>query len=314
MRDILVYQAFAFARNSHRYSARALSSPLECVLTLARGVEIVWAAGTFAGGLLYDKFQKAEDVVSRSDQLRIMLAELGPSFVKAGQVLANRPDIVRADYMEQLCKLQDDVPPFPNEQAFRIIEEELGRPIDEVDSELSPEPIAAASLGQVYKGRLLATGEDVAIKVQRPGIEPVIYRDLVLFRGLAFFINQVSIRRLGCNAQLIVDEFGEKLLEELDYVQEGRNLRDFYDNYYNDPIVKIPKFYPAQSGARILTMEWIDGVRCTDPDGIRAAGIDVDNFIKVGVKGGRSLSGPSKNQGVTKSMGLLLLPKTELSK
>ena len=96
---------------------RALSSPLECVRTAARGVEILWAAGTFAGALLYDKFQKSEDVVSRSDQLRIMLAELGPSFVKAGQVLANRPDIVRADYMEQLCKLQDDVPPFPNEQA-----------------------------------------------------------------------------------------------------------------------------------------------------------------------------------------------------
>jgi len=199
---------------------RALSNPLECALTFARGVEIVWAAGTFAGGLLYDKFQKAEDVASRSDQLRIMLAELGPSFVKAGQVLANRPDIVRADYMEQLCKLQDDVPPFPNDQAFRIMEEELGCPISDIYSEISPEPIAAASLGQVYKAKMRSTGEDVAIKVQRPGIEPFIYRDLVLFRGLAFFINAVSIRRLGCNAQLIVDEFGEKLLEELDYVQE----------------------------------------------------------------------------------------------
>ena len=265
---------------------RALSSPVECALTLARGVEIVWAAGIFAGGLLYDKFSKSEDVRARSDQLRIMLAELGPSFVKAGQVLANRPDIVRADYMEQLCKLQDDVPPFPDEIAFRIIEEQLGRPIGEVYTDVSPEPIAAASLGQVYKAKMRDTGEDVAIKVQRPGIEPVIYRDLVLFRTLAFFINQISIRRLGCNAQLIVDEFGEKLLEELDYVQEGRNLRDFYANYENDPIVKIPKFYPNQSGSRMLTMEWIDGIRCTDPEGIRAAGIDVDSFIKVGVMSG----------------------------
>ena len=135
-------------------------------------------------GLILDNFRKTEDVVSRSEQLRVQLAELGPSFVKAGQVLANRPDIVRADYMDQLTKLQDDVPPFANSQAFDIMEQELGRPISEVYSEISSEPIAAASLGQVYRGRLRATGEEVAIKVQRPGIEPIIYRDLVLFRAL----------------------------------------------------------------------------------------------------------------------------------
>ena len=235
---------------------------------------------------MLDKFQRAEDVASRSEQLRVRLAELGPSFVKAGQVLANRPDIVRADYMEQLTKLQDDVPAFDNASAFKIMEEELGRPIDEVFSAISPTPIAAASLGQVYRGTLRETGEDVAVKVQRPGIEPVIYRDLVLFRALAYFVNQISMRRLGCNAQLIVDEFGEKLLEELDYVQEGRNLRDFYENFRGDPIVKIPKFYPNLSGARVLVMEWIDGVRCTDPQGIRSAGVDVDKFIEVGVMSG----------------------------
>jgi predicted unusual protein kinase regulating ubiquinone biosynthesis (AarF/ABC1/UbiB family) len=188
--------------------------------------------------------------------------------------------------MEQLTKLQDDVPAFPSEQAFKIMEQELGRPVSEVYSEISPEPIAAASLGQVYRGRLAATGEEVAIKVQRPGIEPIIYRDLVLFRALAALVNQVSQRRLGCNAQLIVDEFGEKLLEELDYVQEGRNLSEFYANFYGDAVVKIPKFYPEASGASVLTMEWIDGVRCTDPAGIRAAGVDVDNFIRVGVMSG----------------------------
>ena len=265
---------------------RALDGPVETLKTLARGLEIVTAAGTFASGLLLDNFRRTEDVVSRSEQLRIMLADLGPSFVKAGQVLANRPDIVRADYMEQLTKLQDDVPAFPSEQAFKIMEQELGRPVSEVYSEISPEPIAAASLGQVYRGRLAATGEEVAIKVQRPGIEPIIYRDLVLFRALAALVNQVSQRRLGCNAQLIVDEFGEKLLEELDYVQEGRNLSEFYANFYGDAVVKIPKFYPKASGASVLTMEWIDGVRCTDPAGIRAAGVDVDNFIRVGVMSG----------------------------
>ena len=97
---------------------RALDGPVETLKTLARGLEIVTAAGTFASGLLLDNFRRTEDVVSRSEQLRIMLADLGPSFVKAGQVLANRPDIVRADYMEQLTKLQDDVPAFPSDEAF----------------------------------------------------------------------------------------------------------------------------------------------------------------------------------------------------
>ena len=115
---------------------RALDGPVETLKTLARGLEIVTAAGTFASGLLLDNFRRTEDVVSRSEQLRIMLADLGPSFVKAGQVLANRPDIVRADYMEQLTKLQDDVPAFPSEQAFKIMEQELGRPVSEVYSEI----------------------------------------------------------------------------------------------------------------------------------------------------------------------------------
>lgn len=207
---------------------RTLSSPDRVVQTAARGVEIVSAVGMFALGLGFDKFRTVEDVSGRSKDLREKLCKLGPSFVKAGQVLANRPDIVRADYMEQLCKLQDDVPAFPSDQAFAIMENELGVPLTEVFSEISPEPIAAASLGQVYRATLKSSGEQVAVKVQRPGIEPVILRDLVLFRELARFVNTVSIKKLGCNAQLLVDEFGEKLLEELDYVQEGRYVFSFF--------------------------------------------------------------------------------------
>ena len=265
---------------------RALRGPVELAKTALRCGEIVWNAASFASGLLMDGVDERERVSSRSEQLRVQLAELGPSFVKAGQVLANRPDIVRSDYMEELCKLQDDVPAFENEVAFRIIESELGRPIDAVFSKISSDPVAAASLGQVYRATLRETGEEVAIKVQRPGIEPIIYRDLLLFRTLAWFINGYSVRALGCNAQLIVDEFGEKLLEELDYVQEGRNLSEFYDNFRGDPIVKIPKYYKEYSGSKILTMEWIDGIRCTDPQGIIDAGIDVEDFIKVGVVSG----------------------------
>ncbi|CAL0333031.1 unnamed protein product [Lupinus luteus] len=252
---------------------------------MSRGVEIVWKLGFYWSTLTYDFLVgRDEEVVPyRARQLRNLLCDLGPSFIKAGQVLANRPDIIREDYMNELCILQDDVPSFPNDIAFRIIEEELGQPLEAVFSKISSETIAAASLGQVYRATLRSTGEDVAIKVQRPGIEPLIYRDLFLFRTLASFLNGISIQKLGCNAELIVDEFGEKLLEELDYTLEARNLEDFLENFKNDPTVKIPLAYKQLSGPRVLVMEWIDGIRCTNPKAIKEAGIDLDGFLTIGV-------------------------------
>ncbi|KAF0896732.1 hypothetical protein E2562_027259 [Oryza meyeriana var. granulata] len=256
------------------------------VLSLAsRGVEIIWKLGLYWSALMYDCLvgRDEEIVPFRARQLRNLLCDLGPSFIKAGQVLANRPDIIREDYMNELCILQDDVPPFPNQVAFSIIEEELGQPLERLFSRISSQTIAAASLGQVYRATLRETGEDVAIKVQRPGIEPIIYRDLFLFRTLASFLNGVSLQKLGCNAELIVDEFGEKLLEELDYTLEATNIEDFLENFKDDPTVKIPQVYKQYSGSRVLVMEWIDGIRCTDPQAIKEAGIDVEGFLTVGV-------------------------------
>ncbi|KAF3528877.1 hypothetical protein DY000_02036890 [Brassica cretica] len=248
--------------------SKVLESRGSVVSLASRGVEIVWNLGLYWSTLVYDFLVgRDEEVVPfRARQLRNLLCNLGPSFIKAGQVLANRPDIIREDYMNELCILQDDVPPFPNEVAFKIIEEELGQPLESLFSKISSQTIAAASLGQVYRATLRATGEDVAIKVQRPQIEPIIYRDLFLFRTLASFLNGFSLQKLGCNAELIVDEFGEKLLEELDYtlltlsscLQEARNIEDFLENFKDDPTVKIP-------GA------------------IKDAGLDLNGFLTVGV-------------------------------
>ncbi|KAK4757913.1 hypothetical protein SAY87_019214 [Trapa incisa] len=252
---------------------------------ILRGAEIVWNLGFYWSTLMYDCLVgRDEEVVPyRAMQLRYLLCDLGPSFIKAGQVLANRPDIIREDYMNELCILQDDVPPVPNQVAFNIIEEELGLPLESVFSKISAQTIAAASLGQVYRATLRETGEDVAIKVQRPDIEPIIYRDLFLFRTLASFLNGISLQKLGCNAELIVDEFGEKLLEELDYTLEARNIEDFLENFKNDPTVKIPRVYKKLSGSRVLVMEWIDGIRCTNPQAVMDAGIDINGFLTVGV-------------------------------
>ncbi|KAL8171230.1 hypothetical protein V2J09_023034 [Rumex salicifolius] len=265
--------------------SKVLDSRGAVVSLLGRGVEIVWSLGYYWAGLVYDFAvgQDEEVVPYRARQLRNLLCDLGPSFIKAGQVLASRPDIIREDYMNELCILQDDVPAFPNQVAFKIIEEELGQPLEAVFSKISSQTIAAASLGQVYRATLRSTGEDVAIKVQRPQIEPIIYRDLFLFRTLASFLNGISLQKLGCNAELIVDEFGEKLLEELDYTLEARNIEDFLENFKGDPTVKIPLVYKELSGSRVLVMEWIDGIRCTNPKAIKDSGIDLNGFLTVGV-------------------------------
>ncbi|KAI7996813.1 hypothetical protein LOK49_LG10G01045 [Camellia lanceoleosa] len=249
--------------------SKVLESRGAILSLMARGIEIVWNLGFYWSTLIFDFLVgRDEEVVPyRARQLRNLLCDLGPSFIKAGQVLANRPDIIREDYMNELCILQDDVPPFPNQVAFNIIEEELGQPLEAVFSKISSETIAAASLGQV----------------QRPEIEPIIYRDLFLFRNLASLLNGISLQKLGCNAELIVDEFGEKLLEELDYTLEARNIEDFLENFKNDPTVKIPGVYKQLCGSRVLVMEWIDGIRCTDPQAIKDAGIDVNGFLTIGV-------------------------------
>ena len=257
---------------------------------VSRGVNMVWELTVLLSGLWADQLSGADEnatqVKMRARQLRDMLARLGPTFIKAGQVLANRPDILREDYMNELCVLQDDVPSFPDAEAFAMIEAQLGRPIGEVFASISDRPVAAASLGQVYKAVLRETGEAVAIKVQRPGVEPIIFRDLFIFRAIAGLLNPLSLKRLGCNAELIVDEFGEKLLEELDYVQEARNIEDFFANFKNDPAVKIPWVRRDLSGPKVLIMEWIDGVRCTDVEALKTSGLDLQQFIRTGVVSG----------------------------
>ncbi|KAF6265079.1 ABC1 family-domain-containing protein [Scenedesmus sp. NREL 46B-D3] len=260
--------------------SRALETPGDAFAVMARVAHIVTGLGTYFGCLAFDKLTGTEDntdtVRRRAQQLRETLTELGPSFIKAGQVLANRPDIVREDYMNELCILQ----------AFAIIQEQLGRPLEAVFSSISEQPVAAASLGQVYKAVLRDTGEEVAVKVQRPGIEPLILRDLYVFRALGSLFNAFSQQRLGCNAELVVDEFGEKLLEELDYMQEARNIEEFGRNFASDPTVKIPWVRRDLCGSKVVVMEWIEGIRCTDIAGIRTSGIDVDEFIRVGVVSG----------------------------
>jgi len=235
---------------------------------------------------LMDEQDGSETVRARASQMRAQLIELGPTFVKVGQVLANRPDIVRADYMEELTKLQDKVPPFDSKVAFEMMEDGLGRPVDEVFSKITTEPIAAASLGQVYRATLRSTGEEVAVKVQRPTAASDIKRDLYLLRLVGSAFNDIAIRRIGADALSLLDEFAENLLLELDYKQEARNIVDFQENFAGDDSVKIPGVYPQLTSEKVLVMEWIQGIRCTDLEGLSRLGVPISSFIRVGVESG----------------------------
>ncbi|MBD2725413.1 AarF/ABC1/UbiB kinase family protein [Nostoc sp. FACHB-892] len=245
---------------------------------------------SFAGFILSLKWDEWQDKVEqnkgkRAIQLRELLTRLGPTFIKVGQALSTRPDLIRKDFLEELIKLQDQLPPFDNAIAYKIIETELDRPIHECFSELSPSPVAAASLGQVYRGRLIS-GEEVAVKVQRPNLRPTLTRDLYLLRWGASWVAPWLPLNLGHDLTLIVDEFGTKLFEEIDYINEGRNAEKFASNFRNDPQVKVPGIYWRYTNTHVLTLEWIDGFKLTDTKRIREAGLDPEAIIQIGVTSG----------------------------
>ncbi|NET10671.1 MAG: AarF/ABC1/UbiB kinase family protein, partial [Symploca sp. SIO2B6] len=189
------------------------------------------------------------------------------------------------DFLEELIKLQDQLPPFPREQAYAQIERELDDTIDDIFAEISLEPVAAASLGQVYKARL-RSGETVAVKVQRPNLLPTLTLDLFLMRWTAGWIAPWLPLNLGHDLQMIVDEFGTKLFEEIDYLNEGRNAEQFATNFQNDPRVKVPSIFWRYTSNHVLTLEWIDGFKLTDVDRIKQANLDLNNLIEIGVTAG----------------------------
>ncbi|MGL5832851.1 MAG: ABC1 kinase family protein [Waterburya sp.] len=252
-----------------------------------RAIAVVWLFGNFALHLYWDKITKQEftNQPQRAREVRQIITALGPAYIKVGQALSTRPDLIRKDYLDELTKLQDQLPPFPNRIAFNIIESGLGRSISDVYREFSPEPVAAASLGQVYKA-VLYSGEAVAVKVQRPNLRPQLSLDLYLMRLLASWIEPWLPLNLGHDLELIVDEFGLKLFEEIDYLNEAQNAEQFAANFAGDPEVKVPVIYHQYCNNFVLTLEWIDGIKLTDRDQLEACGLDADNLVRIGVTSG----------------------------
>ncbi|MCA1994739.1 MAG: AarF/ABC1/UbiB kinase family protein [Coleofasciculus sp. S288] len=272
-----------------RYDAEAIAQYYRSRpwAAIQRALTIIWLFASFIFSLKWDEWrnQAEQNKLKRAAQLREILTRLGPTFIKVGQALSTRPDLIRKDFLDELIKLQDQLPPFENAIAFSIIETNLGRPLQELYREISPNPVAAASLGQVYRA-ILPTGEEVAVKVQRPNLLPIITLDLYLMRWAARWLAPWLPLNLGHDLTLIVDEFGTKLFEEIDYLHEGQNAEKFAHNFRNDPTVKVPIIYWSHTSQHVLTLEWINGCKLTDTKTLCAAGLDADAVIRTGVIAG----------------------------
>ncbi len=250
-----------------------------------RTLQIILPILSFAWSLWFDRLsgQGQKNERKRALQLLRLLTDLGPFYIKIGQALSTRPDLVPPIFLECLTELQDRVAPFPNDQAYAFITEELGAPPDEIYRSISPRPIASASLGQVYKGEL-KTGEAVAIKVQRPNLLAIISLDLLLLRRLLAWAKQSFPQIFKSDVVAILDEFGTKLFEEIDYVHEGKNAEYFAQLLSAIPEIYVPKIYWNYTRRHVLTMEWIDGVKLTNVEDVKAAGLDANKIVEVGVQ------------------------------
>jgi ubiquinone biosynthesis protein len=217
------------------------------------------------------------------ERIRMAFEELGPTFVKLGQILATRPDLIPMSLIVELRKLQDAVPPFGSEAARNQIESALGRPIAELFAEFDAAPIAAASIAQVHRARLFS-GEEVAVKVRRPGLEQVIGTDLEILRGLASLLEENAPELRAYAPAEIVEEFARAITLEVDLSNEASNMQRFARNFAVDPQVHVPQLFATHSTPAVLTMEFVRGIKAKDIAGLDAAGIDRKKLAAGGVE------------------------------
>lgn len=195
--------------------------------------------------------------------LKNKLIQLGPTFIKIGQSMGTRADLLPLPFVKELGELVDNVPPFPNEIAFDRIESELGRKINDFYAEFDTQPVAAASLGQVYRARL-HSGEEVAVKVQRPNLEATVKGDIIILKKVARFAERFPKLSENADWSGMLREFDVTIHEEMDYTAEGKNAERFRDNFKSWPEIHVPKIYWHATSPRVLTMEFIHGTKVTD--------------------------------------------------
>lgn len=225
--------------------------------------------------------------LTQAARFRLALEELGPTFIKLGQILSTRPDIVPTDALEELQKLQDHIPAVPTDEIKAQIHRELGYPTEELFKDFEPTPLATASIAQVHRGTL-KSGEQIVCKVRRPGVESIIATDLDIMMGLAYLIEKHLPGGELYDPIGLVREFRRTIHRELDFSREGRTTDRFAANFSDDETVHIPKVFWDYTGHSVLTLEYVSGIKISSQEKLKEAGLDpqiiaqngADNFLK----------------------------------
>ena len=232
--------------------------------------------------LFFEKKEKASKSVG--ERIRIVLEELGPTFVKLGQIASTRRDLIPEEIIRELEKLQDHVPPFSFQEVREIVQNELGEEIENIFLHFEDVPLAAASIGQVHRATL-RNGEQVAVKIQRPNITTVIETDLEILQDLATLAEQRSELAAKYQIRDMIDEFSKSLREELDYTNEARNAEKIANQFKDDSTIYVPKVFWEYTTKKVLTMEYVEGVKFNEIDQLKKNGYNLKNLAERLVKG-----------------------------
>jgi predicted unusual protein kinase regulating ubiquinone biosynthesis (AarF/ABC1/UbiB family) len=258
--------------NRERYSRWRRSWDIWCFVLRFLAAQWLYEKNwSYRGGVTPEK--RAQRRRRIAIWVREQLLDLGPTFIKVGQLFSTRADIFPAEYVEELAKLQDQVPAFGLDQVAQIIETDLGKPIDKLFLNFEPTPLAAASLGQVHRAEL-PTGEAVVVKVQRPGLRQLFQIDLAIVKDIARYFQNHPRWGPGRDWLGIYEECARILYEEIDYLNEGRNADEFRRNFRNVTWLKVPRVYWRYCSRRVLTLEYLPGIKISHYSALDAAGLD----------------------------------------
>ena len=276
------YAAKSYRWNQENYSQRRRYVDIWTFILKLLAVQAAYnKSWTYKGGITDAK--KATRRRSLAVWIRETLLELGPTFIKVGQLFSTRADLFPVEFVEELSKLQDNVPAFGYEQVEEIIQADLGKSVPQLYQSFDPLPLAAASLGQVHRAQL-HSGEEVVVKIQRPGLKKLFEIDLAILKGIARYFQRHPKWGRGRDWLGIYEECCRILWQEIDYLGEGRNADTFRRNFRREEWVKVPRVYWRYSSSRTLTLEYMPGIKISHYEALEAAGLDRKILAQLGAR------------------------------